>query len=97
MPDAAPGPIVHDAEYYILREQHKDRWADEDADLDARLEALREKHGSPPNINHIMWDDMAFGDAGIPVVNNTEKPIETSADEVIALVTGRGYSEPEIG
>jgi len=33
----ATAQLVHDAEYYILREQHKDRWADEDAELDARL------------------------------------------------------------
>ena len=59
--------IVHDAEYYILRQQHRERWDLEDENLDTRLAELREEHGGPPNIIHIMWDDMAFGDAGIPV------------------------------
>jgi len=96
MPDAAPGQIVHDAEYYILREQHKDRWADEDAELDARLEALREKHGSPPNIIHIMWDDMAFGDAGIPVVNKLRGFDTPSCNRMAAegMMFGRLYTEP---
>ena len=50
--------IVHDAEYYILYEQHRERWEAEDEDLDARLAELRQKHDTPPNIVHIMWDDM---------------------------------------
>ncbi|MEO2045587.1 MAG: hypothetical protein ABGX16_03315 [Pirellulales bacterium] len=36
--------------------------------LDARLAELRKKHGRPPNIIHIMWDDTAFGDVGIPAI-----------------------------
>jgi arylsulfatase len=58
--------IVHDAEYYIVELQNREKWAAEDADLDARLAELREKHGTPPNIIHIMFDDLAFGDLGIP-------------------------------
>ena len=30
------------------------------------MTTLREKHGTPPNIIHIMFDDLAFGDLGIP-------------------------------
>ena len=40
----AENKIVHDAEYYILYEQHGERWEVEDKDLDARLAELREKH-----------------------------------------------------
>ena len=69
MPQADPGSIVHDAEYYILFDQHGDAWAAEDADLDDRLAELEAKHGRKPNIVHVMWDDMAFGDAGIPALN----------------------------
>ena len=29
---------------------------------------MREKFGRPPNIIHIMWDDTAFGDVGIPAI-----------------------------
>ena len=61
--------VIHDAEYYILRSQHKDKWAAEDKKLDAKLAQLREKFGAPPNIIHIMWDDTAFGDVGIPAIN----------------------------
>ena len=63
-----PGRLVHDAEYYILEAQHGERWAVENENLDAKLAALREKFGRPPNIIHIMWDDTAFGDVGIPAI-----------------------------
>ena len=61
--------IVHDAEYYILEAQNGERWAAEDAALDKRLAELRAKHGTPPNIIHVMWDDTSFGDVGIPAIN----------------------------
>ncbi len=60
--------IVHDAEYYILEAQNGQRWAAEDEELSTRLAALRQKHGRPPNLIHIMWDDTAFGDVGIPAI-----------------------------
>ena len=42
---APAADIVHDAEYYILKSQNGDRWATEDAKLDAKLAEVREKHG----------------------------------------------------
>jgi arylsulfatase len=88
--------IVHDAEYYILYEQHRERWEAEDKDLDARLAELRQKYGAPPNIVHIMWDDMAFGDAGIPVINalrGFDTPnCNRMAEE--GILFGRMYTEP---
>ncbi len=60
--------IVHDAEYYILEAQHGEAWRADDQQLDAKLAAMRRKHGRPPNIIHIMWDDTAFGDVGIPAI-----------------------------
>jgi len=60
--------IVHDAEYYILEAQNGEKWSGEDKALDTRLAELREKHGRPPNIIHIMWDDTAYGDVGIPAI-----------------------------
>ena len=50
-----------------------------------------------PLVEELRAANHHFHREGIPVVNTTEKPIETSADEVIALVTGRGYAEREIG
>jgi arylsulfatase A-like enzyme len=60
--------IVHDAEFYILAEQNGQRWGAEDRALSVRLAELRQKYGRPPNIVHVMWDDTAFGDVGIPAI-----------------------------
>ena len=60
--------IVHDAEYYVLKAQHGAQWAKDDADLDKKLAALQKKFGRAPNIIHVMWDDTAFGDVGIPAI-----------------------------
>jgi len=67
-PAFAGGVIVHDAEYYVLQAQHGDVWAAEDKGLKERLAALREKFGAPPNIIHIMMDDLAVGEVGIPAL-----------------------------
>jgi hypothetical protein len=60
------GKIVHDAEYYILEAQNGKKWAAEDKELNKKLSELQKKYGRPPNIIHIMWDDTAYGDVGIP-------------------------------
>ena len=65
---AAGNQIIHDAEYYILEAQHGDQWVAEDKQLDLKLAELRERFGQPPNLIHIMWDDTAFGDVGIPAI-----------------------------
>lgn len=87
--------IVHDAEYYIVEVQNREKWAAEDKDLDTRLAELRQKHGTPPNIIHIMWDDMAFGDIGIPAlaaIRGFNSPnIDRMRDEGIMFT--RMYSE----
>jgi len=60
--------IVHDAEYYILEAQNGERWSAEDKEIDKKLAALKKEHGTPPNIIYILWDDIAFGDIGIPAI-----------------------------
>ena len=60
--------IIHDAEYYVLEVQNGKKWAAEDKQLDARLAELEKKHGRPPNIVHILWDDMTFGAVGFPAL-----------------------------
>ena len=68
-PDVAVAKdIVHDAEYYVLEAQNGEKWSAEDKTIDQKLAALRKKHGRPPNLIHIMWDDTAFGDVGIPAI-----------------------------
>jgi len=66
--DSPKGKIVHDAEYYILDAQNGEKWAAEDKEVDKKLAELQKKFGRPPNIIHIMWDDTAFGDVGIPAI-----------------------------
>ncbi|MGI9658343.1 MAG: sulfatase-like hydrolase/transferase [Gaiellaceae bacterium] len=88
--------IVHDAEHYVLRDQHRERWDSEDSALDARLKELRDQHGAPPNIIHIMWDDMAFGDAGIPAINALRGFDTPSCNRMAeeGMLFGRMYTEP---
>ena len=62
----------------------------------AHLAELEAKHGTKPNIIHIMWDDMAFGDAGIPALNKVrgfDTPGCNRMAEEGALFT-RYYTEP---
>lgn len=60
--------VIHDAEYYVLEAQNGKVWAKEDKGLDKRLKALKKKFGTPPNIVYVLWDDIAFGDIGIPAI-----------------------------
>jgi hypothetical protein len=88
--------IVHDAEYYILDAQYGEKWAVEDKELDAKLAELRKKFGRPPNIIHVMWDDLAVGEIGIPAIQKVrgfETPqINRFAAEGINFM--RMYTEP---
>jgi len=87
--------IVHDAEYYILEAQNGERWDTEDQSLDQKLSELREKYGRPPNLIHIMWDDTAYGDVGIPAIQKVRglvtPNLNAMADEGIMFT--RMYTE----
>ncbi len=94
---AQDAPIAHDAEYYILEAQHQAQWAEDDAAVDARLAAFRERNGgNPPNIINILLDDIGFGDLGIPELNAVrgyETPrINDFSDQAMRMV--RMYTEP---
>jgi arylsulfatase len=92
---AQKSEIVHDAEYYVLDAQNGERWAAEDKTLDKKLAELKEKYGTPPNIIHIMWDDTAFGDVGIPAIQKVrglETPCLNKMAEEGILFT-RMYTE----
>lgn len=88
--------IVHDAEHYILKAQHEEKWAAQDKDIDAKLAELRKKHGGPPNIIHIMWDDTPLGEIGIPEIQKVrgfETPnMNRLAEQGINFM--RMYTEP---
>ncbi len=94
--DQKGGEIIHDAEYYVLEAQHGKKWAAEDKALDKRLADLRAKHGTPPNIIHIMWDDTGVGEVGIPQIQKMrgwETPnINKFAEDGIFFT--RMYTEP---
>lgn len=87
--------IVHDAEYYILEAQNGTRWEAEDSRLDERLAELKKEFGTPPNIVHIMWDDTAYGDVGIPAIQKVrgfETPhLNRMAEE--GILFSRFYTE----
>jgi arylsulfatase len=95
---AQPGnkEIIHDAEYYVLEAQHGEKWAKQNKEIEAKLKALRAKHGTPPNIIHIMWDDTGVGEVGIPHIQKMrgwETPnINQFAKE--GLFFTRMYTEP---
>jgi arylsulfatase A-like enzyme len=89
------GKIVHDAEYYILNAQNGEKWAKEDLALDEKLAELKKKHGRPPNLIHIMWDDTAYGDVGIPAIQKV-RGLNTPAINALAaegMLLTRMYTE----
>ena len=92
---AAKNSIVHDAEYYILEAQNGKKWAAEDQKLDKKLAELRKKYKRPPNLIHIMWDDTAYGDVGIPAIQKVRglntPHLNTLAEEGILFT--RMYTE----
>jgi len=88
--------IIHDAEYYVLEAQHGEAWAAEDKEIDAKLEALREKYGTPPNIIHVMWDDTPVGEVGLPHLQKN-RGFETPNMNAFAadgIYFTRMYTEP---
>ncbi|MEM1411289.1 MAG: sulfatase-like hydrolase/transferase [Pseudomonadota bacterium] len=88
--------IVHDAEHYVLLKQYKDQWAAQDEEIAEKLEALREKHGTPPNIIHIMWDDTPVGEVGIPHLQKNRGFETPNMNQFAAegIYFSRMYTEP---
>ena len=88
--------IIHDAEHFILQSQHREKWAQEDNQVEAKLAESKQKFGTPPNIIHILWDDTHLGEVGIPAIQKVrgfETPnINRLAAEGINFM--RMYSEP---
>ncbi|MEH6581646.1 MAG: sulfatase-like hydrolase/transferase [Halioglobus sp.] len=88
--------IIHDAEHYILKEQNGEKWAAADVGLKKKLSALKEKHGAPPNIVYLLWDDQQVGAVANEMIQRqlgyTTPNINKMADEGINFT--RMYSEP---
>jgi arylsulfatase A-like enzyme len=89
--------IIHDAEHYILLQQHGEKWAAEDKQLDQKLAELRVQNGGkPPNIVYILIDDVGFGEFGIPELNYVRgyRTPQLNALAEQSLSFTRMYSEP---
>ena len=94
---ATNAQLNHDADHLILKAQHGQRWAKEDAEISARLAELRKRNGGkPPNIVFILLDDLGFGEIGMPdldVIRGYSTPrIAKLASEGLSFM--RMYSEP---
>ena len=93
---SAPTEILHDAEFYVLKPQNGERWAAEDTELGEKLAQLKEKHGPPPNIVYILWDDQPYGIVGFP---NIQKNLGLNTPNINKMAAEginftRMYSEP---
>lgn len=88
--------IMHDAEYYVLEAQYGEKWAVQDKELAEKLKALKEKHGTPPNIIHIMWDDTAVGEVGVPQIQKARGWETPNINQFSAegIYFARMYTEP---
>ena len=89
--------IQHDAEHYVLLEQHREKWAKENKQIDAKLADLRKKNdGRPPNIVYILVDDVGFGEFGNPVLNRVRGYETPNINKMVkdGLSFGRMYVEP---
>ena len=89
--------IVRDGEYNFLEAQFGEEWAAQDAEIDARLNEIRENNGGkPPNILYILIDDVSFGQMGNRAMNyvtGIDTPnINGFASEGMSLM--RMYTEP---
>jgi arylsulfatase A-like enzyme len=89
--------ITHDAEYYVIEAQNRERWKSDDKRIDAKLAELRAKNGGkPPNIVYILLDDVGFGELGMPdldVIRGYKTPnLNALAREGLSLQ--RMYTEP---
>ncbi len=53
-----------DAPFYKHQKQNAKKWAEQDAKIEQKLEALRKKFGKRPNIIFILADDVGWGEMG---------------------------------
>ncbi len=93
----AADEIVHDGEYYFLKAQYGEKWAEEDKEIDAKLADIRKKNGDKrPNILYILIDDVSFGQMGNRAMNYvtgiSTPRMNKLAEEGVSLM--RMYTEP---
>lgn len=89
--------IQHDAEHYILLDQHQDQWSSEDKKVDEKLAEIQKKNnGKKPNIIYILIDDVGMGEMGSPILNKVRGYKTPNINEFAtqSLAFSRMYSEP---
>jgi arylsulfatase len=88
--------IIHDSEFQVLLKQKGAEWKAEDKEIEAKLDALRKKHGKRPNIIYIMWDDMKYGAIGHEMFNQVTGYTSPNINKLAAegMTFTRMYSEP---
>ncbi|MCP3850652.1 MAG: sulfatase-like hydrolase/transferase [Gammaproteobacteria bacterium] len=89
--------IQHDAEHYVLLDQHKDVWSLEDKKIDEKLAEIQNKNnGKKPNIIYILIDDVGMGELGSPILNKVRGYKTPNLNEFAtqSLAFSRMYSEP---
>ncbi|WP_170775046.1 sulfatase-like hydrolase/transferase [Ruegeria lacuscaerulensis] len=94
---AQSGPIVRDAEYYILEAQNGEEWAREDQEIDAALAQFQDANdGNPPNVLYILIDDIGFGDLGSETLNMIRGYKTPAINQFAAegMRLARMYTEP---
>ncbi len=93
----ATKPIQHDAEHYILLDQHQDQWSLEDKNIDEKLAEIQKKNnGKKPNIIYILVDDVGMGELGSPILNNVRGYRTPNINKFATqgLAFSRMYAEP---
>jgi arylsulfatase A-like enzyme len=93
----AADKIIHDAEHYILHQQHGKKWAAEDNEIDTKLAAIEQRNnGKKPNIIYILIDDVGMGELGSPILNNVRgyKTPNINKFATQGLALSRMYTEP---
>jgi arylsulfatase len=89
--------LAHDAEFYVLKQQNAERWAEEDKALDKRLADFRKANGGKsPNIFYILIDDIGFGDLGSETLNMIRGYKTPSINKIAkeGMRLARMYTEP---
>ena len=88
--------IEPDAPYLVQQEKNKDKWAEEDKQIDQKLAALRKKFGKRPNIIYVLADDVGWGELGCYLggkVRGTPSPtLDKIASEGMKFLSH--YAEP---
>ena len=67
-----------------------------DKEIDKKIAQLEKKYGTKPNIIHIMWDDTAVGEVGIPEIQSVRgfKTPNINKMAVDGINFMRMYTEP---